>query len=58
MGCYGIGVTRTVGAAIEQHNDADGILWPISIAPYQVHLLCLNPAEPRWPRRRTNVTRT
>ncbi len=46
MGCYGIGVTRTVGAAIEQHNDADGIRWPISIAPYQVHLLCLNPAEP------------
>ncbi len=50
MGCYGIGVTRTVGAAIEQHNDADGIRWPISIAPYQVHLLCLNPAE-------TEVTR-
>ncbi len=46
MGCYGIGVTRTVGAAIEQHNDSDGIRWPISIAPYQVHLLCLNPAEP------------
>ncbi|HEY5039406.1 MAG TPA: His/Gly/Thr/Pro-type tRNA ligase C-terminal domain-containing protein, partial [bacterium] len=46
MGCYGIGVTRTVGAAIEQHNDAEGILWPISIAPYQIHLLLLNPAEP------------
>jgi len=46
MGCYGIGVTRTVGAAIEQHNDAEGILWPIALAPYQVHLLCLNPAEP------------
>ena len=46
MGCYGIGVTRTVGAAIEQHNDADGILWPISIAPYEVHLLLLNPADP------------
>ena len=46
MGCYGIGVTRTVGAAIEQHNDADGILWPISMAPYEVHLLLLNPAEP------------
>jgi prolyl-tRNA synthetase len=45
MGCYGIGVTRTVGAAIEQHYDADGIRWPISIAPYEVHLLCLNPAE-------------
>ncbi|HUO56607.1 MAG TPA: proline--tRNA ligase [bacterium] len=46
MGCYGIGVTRTVGAAIEQHHDENGILWPISLAPYQVHLLCLNPAEP------------
>jgi prolyl-tRNA synthetase len=46
MGCYGIGVTRTVAAAIEQHYDADGIRWPISIAPYQVHLLLLNPAEP------------
>jgi prolyl-tRNA synthetase len=47
MGCYGIGVTRTVGATIEQHNDADGIIWPISTAPYQVHLLLLlNPAEP------------
>ncbi len=45
MGCYGIGVTRTVGAALEQNHDANGILWPISIAPYQVHLLCLNPAE-------------
>jgi prolyl-tRNA synthetase len=46
MGCYGIGVTRTVGAAIEQHNDENGILWPIALAPYQVHLLCLNPSEP------------
>ncbi len=46
MGCYGIGVTRTVGAAIEQHNDADGILWPIAIAPYQIHLLLLNPVDP------------
>ena len=46
MGCYGIGVTRTVGAAIEQYHDDNGILWPIGIAPYQVHLLCLNPAEP------------
>lgn len=46
MGCYGIGVTRTVGATIEQHYDTDGIIWPIATAPYQVHLLCLNPAEP------------
>jgi prolyl-tRNA synthetase len=46
MGCYGIGVTRTVAAAIEQHNDDSGIIWPISLAPYQVHLLLLNPTEP------------
>jgi prolyl-tRNA synthetase len=45
MGCYGIGVTRTVAATIEQHNDTEGILWPIALAPYQVHLLLLNPAE-------------
>ncbi len=40
MGCYGIGVTRTLQAVIEQGNDKDGILWPISVAPYQV---CLTP---------------
>ncbi len=34
MGCYGIGVTRTAAAAIEQYHDADGIIWPIPIAPY------------------------
>ncbi|MEI7732157.1 MAG: proline--tRNA ligase [Verrucomicrobiota bacterium] len=36
MGCYGIGVTRTLQAVIEQCNDKDGILWPISVAPYEV----------------------
>lgn len=36
MGCYGIGVTRTLQAVIEQSNDKDGIRWPLSIAPYQV----------------------
>jgi prolyl-tRNA synthetase len=41
MGCYGIGVSRLVATAIEQHNDANGILWPLSIAPYQVHLVTL-----------------
>lgn len=35
MGCYGIGVSRLVATAIEQNHDADGILWPLSIAPYQ-----------------------
>lgn len=42
MGCYGIGVTRTVQAAIEQSHDADGIIWPASIAPYHVHICCLD----------------
>ncbi|MCK4339852.1 MAG: proline--tRNA ligase, partial [Candidatus Cloacimonetes bacterium] len=41
MGCYGIGITRTMAAAIEQSYDKDGIIWPISIAPYQVELINL-----------------
>jgi prolyl-tRNA synthetase len=45
MGCYGIGITRTVAAAIEQHNDKDGIAWPISIAPFEVHVLPTNMSE-------------
>jgi prolyl-tRNA synthetase len=36
MGCYGIGVSRLVATAVEQHHDGDGIMWPMSIAPYQV----------------------
>jgi prolyl-tRNA synthetase len=39
MGCYGIGVSRVVGAAIEQHNDAQGIIWPTAIAPFQLALV-------------------
>ncbi|UCB45638.1 MAG: proline--tRNA ligase, partial [Spirochaetota bacterium] len=39
MGCYGIGVERTVAAVIEQNHDKDGIIWPSSIAPFHVHLL-------------------
>jgi prolyl-tRNA synthetase len=42
MGCYGIGVGRTAAAAIEQHHDADGIQWPISIAPFEVCVLPVN----------------
>jgi prolyl-tRNA synthetase len=38
MGCYGIGVTRVIASAIEQNNDKDGIIWPASIAPYDVYL--------------------
>jgi prolyl-tRNA synthetase len=40
MGCYGIGVTRTLQAVIEQCNDKDGIIWPLNVAPYQV---CITP---------------
>jgi len=40
MGCYGIGVTRTLQAVIEQSNDKDGIIWPLNVAPYQV---CITP---------------
>jgi prolyl-tRNA synthetase len=39
MGCYGIGVGRTAAAAIEQHHDAKGIVWPIPLAPFHIHLL-------------------
>ncbi len=43
MGCYGIGVTRTVQAAIEQSHDKDGIVWPFAIAPFAVHMTVLDP---------------
>jgi prolyl-tRNA synthetase len=39
MGCYGIGVSRTVAAAIEQYNDEKGIIWPIQIAPFHVYMV-------------------
>jgi prolyl-tRNA synthetase len=42
MGCYGIGVTRVVAAAIEQNHDANGILWPEALAPFQVVLVPIN----------------
>lgn len=43
MGCYGIGVTRTIQAAIEQSHDKDGIIWPLSIAPFTLHVCVLDP---------------
>lgn len=45
MGCYGIGVSRTVAAAIEQNHDENGIIWPLSLAPYHVALLTLGPKD-------------
>jgi prolyl-tRNA synthetase len=47
MGCYGIGVTRIAAAAIEQHHDADGITWPVPIAPFEVSLLSLQASDPQ-----------
>lgn len=42
MGCYGIGINRTVAAIIEQHNDENGIVWPMEIAPYKVVVMAAN----------------
>lgn len=42
MGCYGIGVERTVAAVIEQHHDENGIIWPLAIAPYHVVVVPVN----------------
>ncbi|MCG8402381.1 MAG: proline--tRNA ligase [Firmicutes bacterium] len=45
MGCYGIGVTRTMAAAVEQNHDQRGIIWPVQIAPYQVAVVPVNHKE-------------
>lgn len=42
MGCYGIGVSRTLAAVVEQHHDDKGIIWPLEIAPFHVHLIAVN----------------
>lgn len=42
MGCYGIGVSRTLAAVVEQHHDDNGIVWPVSLAPFHVHLITVN----------------
>ncbi|RWR14152.1 proline--tRNA ligase [Siminovitchia fortis] len=42
MGCYGIGVSRTLSAVAEQFNDENGLIWPASIAPYDIHLIPVN----------------
>ena len=45
MGCYGIGVSRIAAAAVEQCHDEVGIIWPKEIAPWDLHLICLNPKK-------------
>lgn len=42
MGCYGVGVSRTLAAVVEQHNDEHGIIWPVSVAPYEVAVVPLD----------------
>lgn len=45
MGCYGIGVTRTLAAVVEQHHDDNGIIWPVSVAPYHVIITLVKPDD-------------
>src|SRR3989338_6854721 len=45
MGCYGIGIGRTMAAIVEKYNDKNGIMWPETSAPFQVQLIALDGAE-------------
>jgi prolyl-tRNA synthetase len=47
MGCYGVGVSRTMAAAVEQNHDENGILWPAAIAPYHVLITLMKPDDAR-----------
>ncbi len=47
MGCYGLGPSRIMGAIVEVHYDNRGIIWPKEVAPFQFHLINLNPANPK-----------
>lgn len=50
MGCYGIGVSRTLAAVVEQHHDEHGIIWPVSVAPYEVEVVPLSVGDDTvWP---------
>ncbi|HET7578470.1 MAG TPA: proline--tRNA ligase [Bacillales bacterium] len=42
MGCYGVGISRTVSAIVEQHHDDNGMIWPLGTAPYDLHLIAVN----------------
>jgi prolyl-tRNA synthetase len=45
MGCYGIGISRTLSAIIESHHDGRGIIWPKAVAPFDVHIVTANPKD-------------
>ncbi|WP_071395304.1 proline--tRNA ligase [Bacillus tuaregi] len=42
MGCYGIGISRTMASIVEQYNDEKGIIWPVAVAPFDLHLVAVN----------------
>ncbi len=42
MGCYGIGISRTMASIVEQFNDEKGIIWPVAVAPFEIHLVAVN----------------
>ena len=46
MGCYGVGTTRIASAVIEQHHDDKGIIWPVAVAPFHVHLVPMKYQDP------------
>ena len=54
MGCYGMGVTRLVGAIIEQHHDDKGIVWPASVAPFQIIMIPVNAHKSEAVQKATN----
>ncbi|MFP5099683.1 proline--tRNA ligase [Staphylococcus equorum] len=45
MGCYGIGISRTLSAIVEQNNNENGIIWPKSVTPFELHLITINPKK-------------
>jgi prolyl-tRNA synthetase len=55
MGCYGIGINRIVASAIETSNDDNGIIWPISIAPFEVIVTCVNQDDPEVTKTAENI---
>ena len=55
MGCYGIGINRIVASAIEAGNDKDGIIWPISIAPFEVIITSVNQEDPEIAKTAENI---
>jgi len=51
MGCYGIGISRVMGAVVEIHHDQKGIIWPSQVSPFEIHLIPLGSSEKRISRK-------